>query len=111
MYRLTEEEYEKIFKFQGGVCAISKVPPKKQRLNVDHFHKNGMIRGLLSMRMNKGLGYFNDDPMLLRAAADYLENPPAVQALNKKVYGLIGQAKKKRIMIYGPLSKTPKRKK
>jgi hypothetical protein len=111
LYRLTPEEYETILNFQKGVCAISGKPPKKVRLNVDHNHKTGQIRGLLTMSINKGLGYFNDDPKLLRAAADYLENYPAVLALGKKVYGLIGQAKKKRIMIYGPPAKTPKRKK
>lgn len=111
LYRLTEEEYNKILEFQGGVCAISGKAPKKTKLNVDHSHKTGQIRGLLTMSMNKGLGYFNDDPKLLRAAAAYLENFPAEQALGKKVYGLIGQAKKKRVMIYGPPIKTQKRKK
>ena len=32
------------------------------------------VRGLLSYNMNAGLQKFSDDPALLRAAADYLEN-------------------------------------
>lgn len=72
--------------------------------NTDHQHsgpKAGLIRGLLSCWANKGLAYFDDDPEQLRRAAAYLDNPPAVAALGREVYGLTGQAKRKRIMIYG----------
>ena len=102
LYRLTPADFKKMMSFQGGKCAISGKRPLNLRLNIDHRHGDGLIRGLLTMSMNKGLGYFNDDPALLRAAADYLDNPPAVQALGRKVYGLIGQAKVKRVMKYGP---------
>lgn len=102
LYRLTPEDIKKMNEFQGYKCAISGKPAKNIRLNIDHRHSDGLIRGLLTMSMNKGLGYFNDDPALLRAAADYLDNPPAIAALGRKVYGLIGQAKVKRIMKYGP---------
>jgi hypothetical protein len=37
---------------------------------------------------------------ILRALAHYLDNPPAVLAIGKK-FGLIGQAKVKRKMVYG----------
>jgi len=102
LYRLTPDDFRKMTAAQGGKCAISGKRPLNLRLNIDHRHGDGLIRGLLTMTMNKGLGYFNDDPALLRAAADYLDNPPAVQALGRKVYGLLGQAKVKRIMKYGP---------
>jgi hypothetical protein len=102
LYRLTPEDFDKMMAAQGVRCAISGKRPINVRLNIDHRHADGMIRGLLTMTMNKGLGYFNDDPALLRAAADYLDNPPAIAALGRKVYGLIGQAKVKRIMKYGP---------
>lgn len=42
-------------------------------LVVDHCHKSKQIRGLVCHRCNVGLGYFRDDPELLRAAAAYLE--------------------------------------
>lgn len=32
---------------------------------------------------------------------NYLETPTAPQALGKEVYGLIGKAKSKKVMIYG----------
>ena len=102
LYRLTPADVKKLNEFQGFKCAISGRRAVNIRLNIDHRHKDGLIRGLLTMSMNKGLAYFNDDPALLRAAADYLENPPAIQALGRKVYGLIGQAKVKRVMRYGP---------
>lgn len=100
-FRLTPEDYKKVLTFQGNVCAISGKPPKSKSLAVDHDHKSGKIRGLLSMQVNRGLAMFNDDPVLLRKTADYLENPPAVAALGKAVYGLIGQAKAKKKMVYG----------
>lgn len=101
LYRLTVEEWEKVNEFQKFVCAISGKPPGKTRLFTDHDHKTGLFRGLLSMRVNRGMAYFDDNPALLRAAADYLENPPAVSALGKKVFGLIGKAISKKKMVYG----------
>ena len=41
-------------------------------LCVDHCHRAGHIRGLLCSACNKGLGFFRDDPRLLRKAARYL---------------------------------------
>lgn len=104
LYRLTPDQYEAILKHQGGVCAITGRLPGRQRLNVDHDHGTGLIRGLLSPFANKGLAYFDDSPYLLRQAASYLENPPAIEALGRKVYGLIGRAQRKKTMIYGPCS-------
>jgi hypothetical protein len=101
LFRLLPEEWQSILTFQGGVCAITGKPPVKVNLSTDHNHLTGQIRGLLSIRANKGLAHFNDDPALLRKAADYLENPPAVKALGKKVFGLIGKGRYKKKMIYG----------
>lgn len=101
LYRLTPEDHAAILRHQGGVCAISKKPMR--RYGTDHCHATGLIRGILDWRINKGLAFFNDDPDLLRAAADYLENPPATAALGAPRYGLIGRAKTgKRKKVYGP---------
>ena len=100
LYRLTPEEWETIFQYQGGVCAITGKTGKK-RLSTDHDHSTGKVRGLLAFRVNRALSAFNDDPALLRKAADYLEKPPAVQALGRVVYGVLGQAKHKKKMVYG----------
>lgn len=110
LFRITPEEYDKILAFQKGVCAISGKPAKNIRLAIDHCHTTGLIRGLLSMSVNKGLAYFNDSSTLLRAAADYIDNPPATKVLGKR-YGVIGQAKLKKVMRYGPLPMGMARKK
>lgn len=38
-YGIGVEEYDVMFKEQGGVCAICGHPPKTRRLAVDHCHK------------------------------------------------------------------------
>lgn len=99
LYRITDEDYDKILSVQSGVCAITgKIP--SGNLNVDHDHSTGMIRGLLSPWANKGLSFFDDDPAILEAAARYLRCPPAVTALGER-FGLLGRAQRKKKMIYG----------
>lgn len=66
------------------VCDICKKPETVTRagrvriLNKDHDHSTGQWRGLLCSRCNTGLGVFRDNPAILRAAAEYLENPPGL---------------------------------
>lgn len=83
-YGITLEEYEMILKFQDGVCKICSMPERAKygnghvsgkiaNLAVDHDHKTGKVRGLLCSRCNRGIGYFEDSPERLLAAAKYLE--------------------------------------
>lgn len=87
-YGITVEEYEALNKAQGGVCAVCKKPPQRprgrrnrhlppKRLAVDHDHRTGAVRGLCCSFCNHRLLGVTDDPVILRAAADYLDNPPA----------------------------------
>ena len=55
---------------QGGTCAICQSAPAE---HVDHDHDTGAVRALLCFNCNGGLGQFRDDPAVLRAAADYVE--------------------------------------
>lgn len=57
----------------GEGCMVCAKQSLTKRMNVDHCHKTGRIRGLLCFTCNYGLRWFQDDPELLRAAADYLE--------------------------------------
>jgi len=71
---------------QQGRCAICGDPPDPDgvraasRLHADHDHTTGMVRELLCVRCNSGVGLFRDDPALLRVAAAYIERHRAVPA-------------------------------
>lgn len=43
-------------------------------LSIDHCHATLTIRGVLCNGCNSALGHAQDDPEILRALADYLEN-------------------------------------
>ena len=79
-FNLTGEEYAAMLAEQGGGCAICgqketavSANGKIKDLAVDHDHETGVLRGLLCFNHNQGIGRFQNDPALLRAAADYLE--------------------------------------
>jgi cytochrome c1 len=83
-YGLTVEQYEALYRAQGGVCAICKGVPtgKRARLAVDHDHETGAVRGLLCDHCNRGLGGFRDNPERLRLAAEYVEKHKAAAPSN-----------------------------
>jgi hypothetical protein len=69
-----EDAFDRLNEEQGGVCAICEQPCRTgKRLAVDHDHQTGHVRGLLCRTCNSGIGLLNDDPDLLRKAADYIE--------------------------------------
>lgn len=72
---LAKAEYLEMLRAQNSRCLICRKSMKKnqKRLAVDHDHKTGMVRGLLCLLCNWGLGSFRDNPKFLRAAAAYLE--------------------------------------
>lgn len=84
-YGLLPGEYQKLFEAQDGKCAIC-LEPRSQRLSVDHDHKTGLVRGLCCRRCNNYLlaKGARDRPEVLRAAADYLEAPPAVATIGER---------------------------
>jgi hypothetical protein len=66
---LSVEEYDAMLKAQGGGCAICGNPPKTRRLDVDHDHKTGKVRGLLCHRCNRALPNWMTGDWLLWAYA------------------------------------------
>lgn len=73
-YGMVEEDYEILFRQQGGSCAICRAPSYSlsRPLMVDHCHKTGRVRGLLCCNCNFGIGNLQDDPKLLAVALAYL---------------------------------------
>jgi hypothetical protein len=75
-YGIGLKEYDVMFNTQNGVCAIcSKEPPNhyKKRLNVDHCHTTGKVRGLLCDACNRAIGLLKDSQELLEKAKQYLK--------------------------------------
>lgn len=100
LYRLTPADYDRVLAHQNGACACCGYVGLK-RLAVDHEHRTGLIRGLLCWSCNYCIGVSKDDAKKLRQMVIYLEQPPAVSALGRRVYGLLGRAKRKKVMVYG----------
>lgn len=83
-YGITSEQYEFLYKAQGGSCYICcRAKGISKKLAVDHDHATGYVRGLLCTTCNKILGHFRDDPRVADRAADYLLHPPAFRAIGK----------------------------
>lgn len=76
-YGVSQEEFDRMAEAQNGVCLICGNPPsgkgKSNILHVDHCHDTGRIRGLLCTNCNCGIGFFKDDPELVKKALFYLE--------------------------------------
>lgn len=76
-YGLSYRQYQDLLEKQGGACALCRGAWKgwatKEGPHVDHCHTTGRVRGLLCGDCNTAIGRFGDDPVLLRAAAAYLE--------------------------------------
>ncbi len=72
-YGLTITAYRDLLDRQSGACAICLSLPNRNRLHIDHDHATGRVRGLLCTRCNAGIGMFRDNPELMLAAAEYVQ--------------------------------------
>ena len=70
-YGLSLADYRALEKRQGHACAICRTVTRV--LCIDHCHVTGRVRGLLCRSCNSALGFYADDPRLLRAALAYLQ--------------------------------------
>lgn len=79
LYGLSEYQYTELLARQGHVCALCYRIPTGRRLDVDHDHRTGEIRGLLCHLCNRALGMVrggSPDEMadVLMAMAKYVKN-------------------------------------
>jgi len=80
-YGITEEDFKGMWEEQQGCCKICRTElllggtqSDSNQCVIDHHHETGQVRGLLCRTCNLGIGYFNDNADMLRAAAEFLEN-------------------------------------
>lgn len=78
-FGLTIEQYETMWRAQGGRCANPNCDATaaidaadRKMLQVDHCHRTGKIRGLLCQNCNTALGHVDDDPRALLGLIEYL---------------------------------------
>lgn len=70
-YGITKEELDQRIEMQDGSCCIC---GESVATHVDHNHDTGAVRDILCHQCNTGIGMLKDNPDVLRAAADYLED-------------------------------------
>ena len=73
-YGLPRAVYEAMWVRQDGRCAICRDSLVRGRAHTDHCHATGVVRGILCKPCNHGLGFFRDDPEILRDAAAYAQH-------------------------------------
>lgn len=78
IYGISSLDVSEMLIKQNNRCAICNKELTKIHKNgvlaryIDHNHTTGEVRGILCQQCNVALGMFNDDPELLRKAADYI---------------------------------------
>lgn len=80
-YGMDTSAYMAMLEKHRFVCAICEKPEtningpsrKVKSLSIDHCHTTGKVRGMLCGNCNRGLGFFGDDPAVLKRAIAYLK--------------------------------------
>lgn len=75
-WRLSKEQYAFMLSQQDGKCAICGKSSGQRRLDIDHCHASGHIRGLLCNRCNQAIGLLGDNHNIIKNALSYIETPP-----------------------------------
>lgn len=73
---LTGLAVQRMLRDQGCACAICNgvfAFDRKFPFVIDHSHASGAVRGLLCTNCNVAIGHLRDNPVIVRAAAAYLE--------------------------------------
>jgi hypothetical protein len=97
LYGMTIDDYDALFAFQGGTCAICDKPPGATRLAVDHDHISRICRGLLCyVCNNKRVGRERFPGVFDRVAA-YLRTPPAGEVFASPRVAPIKKRKRRKV--------------
>lgn len=95
VYNISLEQYDVILAHQGGCCGVChRLRRSDETFHVDHEH-GGHVRGLTCAYCNTRLIGRLKSHQLAQWLADYLLNPPAVEALGEKIIAP-GRPRKKR---------------
>lgn len=81
-YDMDRQEWKMILKSQDNKCKLCG-KELDSKINTDHDHKTGIVRGLLCSNCNHVLRYF-DDPVLHDKFMDYAKNANALKELHKE---------------------------
>jgi len=95
-FGITEIEYRRIEKGQGGVCAICGCEETKlvncaaktrkvKPLSVDHNHETGQVRELLCDNCNNGIARFRENIEYMANAISYIEKHKKESSKTKDV--------------------------
>lgn len=81
-YNIDKDTFLKMWERQNGKCSIcgklmtnpeSKRGQKMSCVSIDHNHSTNIVRELLCYSCNKGIGHFNENPIILLNAINYLK--------------------------------------
>ena len=81
-YGITQQEFNELVDFQDGLCGIC--GDELDKINIDHDHDTGMVRGLLCTKCNTGLGHLGDSIDGIKKALHYLNNQPYEEYTNAR---------------------------
>ncbi|QIX22952.1 hypothetical protein FOB41_06465 [Agrobacterium pusense] len=74
LYGIDFKRREEMAIAQDFKCAICRDDFTDNRaMHVDHCHATGDVRGLLCSNCNQAIGLLQDNPEIIRSAADYVE--------------------------------------
>ena len=65
-YGITPEQYEQMLAIQNHCCALCS-RPLAGKVDIDHCHRTGVVRGILHAECNFTVGFFEDRELLTKA--------------------------------------------
>jgi hypothetical protein len=82
---LSEADWQKLLDSQDNRCYLCCKPFSRARTpQLDHRHRDGLLRGALCIGCNTTLGERHEDAGWLARAAAYLTDPPAVAIIGER---------------------------